>query len=124
MVGNLPLYPIVLKMPNGELHYGWYRWLNDGETNANGKTLSVEVLHNVNDAYLKIFKHLQVNQDPIAKQTIDVLHPWGPDPKFCELCFAGDGDARCMLCGISSGGYEVCICSDGPTLGPCALKEL
>jgi hypothetical protein len=65
--------------------------------------------------------------------TTEPVHPWGepdlvltPDSfaaapiELCQLCFAGDGDARCIRCGRSTGGPLVCECAEGPAIGPCA----
>lgn len=45
-----------------------------------------------------------------AKHTGDIF--------TCELCFAGDGDARCQRCGNSEG-WPGCICEEGSLAGPC-----
>lgn len=57
----------------------------------------------------------------------EARHPWGatPDDDTCDLCWHGDGDARCIVCGRSTSGEWTCDCDDGPTIGPCValLKE-
>lgn len=65
-----------------------------------------------------------------AKAAPDTLHPWGPPDKIggvttdCELCFAGDGDPRCLRCGRSVGGYDVCGCGGLRRFGPCTATAV
>lgn len=50
------------------------------------------------------------------------VHPWddGEGDGWCGLCMHGDGDARCLRCGRSTGGPHVCQCPAGALIGPCA----
>lgn len=61
-----------------------------------------------------------------AREMSSVVHPWG-EPQMmsvlaaaeCELCWASDGDARCVRCGRSTAGFDVCECGDLRRIGPC-----
>jgi hypothetical protein len=50
---------------------------------------------------------------------VETLHPWDPVEGGCSLCWHGDGDPRCLRCGLSVGGFEVCECGDARVIGPC-----
>lgn len=58
----------------------------------------------------------------------DVHHPWGDTDSYgvediCELCWASDGDARCLTCGRTTGGPWACMCKNS-RLGPCVDVEV